>query len=75
MGLNLFSADKELFWVRFPQSAGALQELSGMVERAALRPRVSEIQFIEEDVREAFRKLHSRRVVGKQVIRIADDPR
>jgi hypothetical protein len=75
VGLNLFSGDKELFWVRFPQSAGALQELSGMVESAALRPRVSEIRFLEQDVREAFSKLHSRRVVGKQVIRIADDLR
>eukprot|EP00802_Teleaulax_amphioxeia_P019190 Tamp_19413.p1 GENE.Tamp_19413~~Tamp_19413.p1 ORF type:complete len:399 (-),score=80.26 Tamp_19413:64-1164(-) len=76
IGLNLFSNDRELFWVRFPKSVAALEELTSMVEAGKLRPRVSnEVAFKEDDVREAFAKLHARRVVGKQVVRIADDLR
>ena len=39
-----------------------------------LKPKVSrEIDLQEEEVREAFRRLHERRLVGKQVLRIDPD--
>ena len=39
-----------------------------------LKPKVSrEIDFQEEEVREAFRRLHERRLVGKQVLRVDPD--
>ena len=41
---------------------------------SGLRPRLEEVQMTEEAVRDVFARLHSRRIVGKCVVRVADDP-
>eukprot|EP00164_Ancoracysta_twista_P010096 GFYU01015122.1.p1 GENE.GFYU01015122.1~~GFYU01015122.1.p1 ORF type:complete len:378 (+),score=129.02 GFYU01015122.1:45-1178(+) len=74
VGLDLFPADSMLFWVRFPASSAALAEVTGLVEKGALKPKIyKEVAFTEEGVREAFRNLHERRVVGKIVVRLCPE--
>jgi NADPH:quinone reductase-like Zn-dependent oxidoreductase len=77
IGLNLFSwlsPGWELFWIRFPNSAGALQTLSEWVEEGSLKTKVQEtLPFTDEGVQKAFAALHSRRVVGKMVVRVGKE--
>jgi hypothetical protein len=70
IGLSLFPRDRELFWVRFPASAGALQKLSEMCDEGRLRPVIgAEVLLQDGPVRNAFASLHARRTVGKLVIK------
>ena len=73
-GVSLFPTEQELFWVRFPHSAEALEALAELAERGKVRPVVAcEVQMEDESVRGAFAKLHARRTVGKLVIRVAGE--
>eukprot|EP00386_Alphamonas_edax_P001023 GDKI01003039.1.p2 GENE.GDKI01003039.1~~GDKI01003039.1.p2 ORF type:complete len:196 (+),score=76.09 GDKI01003039.1:1-588(+) len=54
------------FWVRFPNSSKALQELAAMADGGKLKPIVAQtLDFNETGAREAFKLMHGRRVVGK----------
>uniref|UniRef100_A0A7S1UCB8 Alcohol dehydrogenase-like C-terminal domain-containing protein n=1 Tax=Phaeomonas parva TaxID=124430 RepID=A0A7S1UCB8_9STRA len=70
-GINCFGASHELFWIVFPHSRPVLDELKAAVERGALRAFIEEVPVdgfaAVEPVREAFRRLHGRRVRGKLV--------
>eukprot|EP00756_Hemistasia_phaeocysticola_P065203 Hpha_TRINITY_DN8389_c0_g1::TRINITY_DN8389_c0_g1_i2::g.154272::m.154272 len=72
LGWNWFSVNHELFWIAFPHSAGVLQELAAAVDEDALHAEIDEVpvkRFEDvEPVREAFRRLHGRRVQGKLVL-------
>ncbi|EKX31216.1 hypothetical protein GUITHDRAFT_61650, partial [Guillardia theta CCMP2712] len=71
VGMNLFG-QQELFWVSFPGSRRALEQLKALTEAQQLRPTVSEIfPFEEEAVQTAFERLHSRRTVGKLVVQVS----
>jgi len=75
IGLNLFSKNRELFWVRFPKSAPFLEELRNdfidLEGNLKLRPTIAtELPFSIEGVREAFQLMHKRRVVGKLVLKV-----
>ncbi len=72
IGWNLFGSRHELFWVRFPHSSEALQEIRQMVQDEKLEVRVSKrIPFTEEGLREGFEALHNRRVVGKIILEVS----
>ena len=71
VGLSLFPKDRELFWVRFPASTGALQKLNEMCDGGKLRPVIgAEVLLQDGQVRDAFASLHGRRTVGKLVIKL-----
>ena len=71
VGLSLFPKDRELFWVRFPASTGALQKLNEMCDGGKLRPVIgAEVLLQDGQVRGAFASLHARRTVGKLVIKL-----
>ena len=78
VGVNLFpllGAGKELFWVRFPHATQSLETLAAWADEGRLRPLVSrEVEFTDKGVQSAFAELHSRRAVGKCVVRVAPDP-
>eukprot|EP00193_Tetraselmis_chui_P007065 CAMPEP_0177766326 /NCGR_PEP_ID=MMETSP0491_2-20121128/8467_1 /TAXON_ID=63592 /ORGANISM="Tetraselmis chuii, Strain PLY429" /LENGTH=528 /DNA_ID=CAMNT_0019282737 /DNA_START=390 /DNA_END=1977 /DNA_ORIENTATION=+ len=68
-GVDLFSRGRELFWIWFPCSAGALGELAELADAGKLRPSVAEVlPFSAEGVQSAFAKLNGRRTAGKIVI-------
>ena len=70
LGFNLFGTDRELFWVRFPQSAQTLEQIAEMAEAGKLRPEVAEVlPLTAEGARTAFSLLHDRRVTGKLALR------
>jgi NADPH:quinone reductase-like Zn-dependent oxidoreductase len=73
-GVDLFSRGRELFWIRFPCSAGALGELAELADAGKLRPSVAEVlPFSSEGVQSAFAKLNGRRTAGKIVIQVSSD--
>ena len=77
MGLNLFRKNRELFWVRFPQSAPFLEELrNDFIDCEGplkLSPTISkELPFSIVGVREAFQLMHKRRTVGKIVLKVSN---
>jgi NADPH:quinone reductase-like Zn-dependent oxidoreductase len=74
-GLNFWKDKPEqLFWVRFPKSAGELQQLREWAEAGKLTPHISKsYDFTEADVRDAFHAILSRRIQGKVVVRIHSD--
>merc|ERR1712228_653639 len=71
-GFNSFG-NNELFWIRFPYSNDVLEKLRKMCEEGKVKPVIEDIQKIknlsEDSVIEAFEKLHSRRVIGKVVLK------
>ena len=71
-GIDAFARGRELFWIAFPGCArelGALRELAD--GPAGVRPTIeTTVGLTDEGVREAFRRLHSRRVRGKVVIEV-----
>ena len=73
LGLDIFSAGRELFWIRLPRSSGLLTELELMAAEGRLRHRIGRIlPFTDEGVQEAFRLLNERRVVGKVVVSVSE---
>ncbi|EKX41723.1 hypothetical protein GUITHDRAFT_74502 [Guillardia theta CCMP2712] len=72
-GLNLFGKE-ELFWVWFPNTRKTLEELGALAESRQVRPKLAEvIPFEESAVRNAFARLHGRRVVGKFAIQVSPE--
>lgn len=71
-GLNSFG-NNELFWIRMNYSHDVLEKLRMMCEEGKVKPVLADandIQELSEDsVMDAFKKLHSRRVTGKVVLR------
>lgn len=68
-GISLFPSSRELFWVRFPASAGALERLGQLADEGKVRPVIdAEVRLEDGSVRDAFARLHARRTVGKLVI-------
>mmetsp|Transcript_40478 Transcript_40478/g.114642 ORF Transcript_40478/g.114642 Transcript_40478/m.114642 type:complete len:381 (-) Transcript_40478:116-1258(-) len=75
VGINLFNSGRELFWIRFPRSAGVLSDLASLADLGQLRPRVGRVlDFSEDGVQEAFQLLNKRRVVGKVVVAVSPAP-
>ena len=72
-GISLFPKNRELFWVRFPASADALQKLSQLCEEGKVRTVIASVVKLEVGaVRDAFAQLHNRRTVGKLVIQVTN---
>eukprot|EP00415_Alexandrium_ostenfeldii_P002181 UN2181 len=71
LGWNWFGLNHELFWIVFPNSRGVLEELAAMVEEGKLRAEIEGIPVTgfsdAKPVRDAFSRLHGRRVQGKLV--------
>ena len=75
-GLDAFPKERELFWIRFPETSGELAELASMAERGVLRPVVAhEVAFKTAAIADACEELLGRRVKGKLVVRVREDPR
>jgi NADPH:quinone reductase-like Zn-dependent oxidoreductase len=69
----LWSDSRErLFWIKFPKSAGALKELTRIVEDGKLRIHVQKTypELTVDTVQQAMEDLLSRRVQGKIAIRV-----
>ncbi|CAF3293166.1 unnamed protein product [Rotaria socialis] len=72
LGVDCFSSGRQLFWVRFPDSAKRLNSLRRFCEAKQIKVKIANcVPFTEEGVQEAFRLQMNRRVVGKIVIKIA----
>ncbi|CAF3139377.1 unnamed protein product [Rotaria sp. Silwood2] len=73
-GVNCFSPGRQLFWVRFPDSAKRLNLLRQFCEANQIKVRIANcMPFTEEGVQEAFRLQMNRRTVGKIVIEIGTE--
>ena len=71
LGLDCFSKGRQLFWVRFSNSAKQLEALSQYCTANQLKVAIAKcIPFTEEGVQEAFHLQMNRRTVGKIVIEI-----
>ena len=69
-GVNLFGRDRELFWVRFPHSERALEQIAEIADAGKIRPKVAEVLPLSaEGARQAFAMLRGRRVAGKLALR------
>ncbi len=76
LGVNLFAKGRELFWVRFPNSASDLAALARFCAAGQLKVTLAHtLPFTEAGVREAFRLQMSRRIVGKIAIQIGPENR
>jgi len=66
---------ERLFWIKFPHSSQALEQLTKLVEEGKLKPRVQTVypELTAETVQQAFDDLLSRRVQGKVAIRTIPD--
>ena len=70
-GINWFGRDRELFWVRFPNSTARLALLRHFCETKQLKVRIANrMLFTEASIQEAFQLQLSRRIAGKIVIEI-----
>jgi len=71
VNLYSFSGNNELFWVRFPYSRGVLERLCKFCEEGKVKPIIGNdpVSLSEESVMGGFEMLHSRRVVGKIVLK------
>jgi NADPH:quinone reductase-like Zn-dependent oxidoreductase len=68
-GVDCFSKGRQLFWVRFPDSAKRLESLCQFCEASQLKVTIANrMPFTEQGLQEAFRLQMSRRTVGKIVI-------
>jgi len=68
-GLNFFRKGFELFWIKMPGAAVALERLTKLVENRSngLRPKFSQDAFTLANVRLSFDLLRGRRTAGKLV--------
>ena len=70
-GIDWFTKGRQLFWVRFPNSASRLELLRKFCETNQLKVTIADrLPFTQEGVQEAFHLQMSRRTVGKIVIDI-----
>lgn len=73
-GIDWFATGRQLFWVRFLNSAGRLELLRQFCETNQLKVTIANrVPFTEEGIQEAFRLQMSRRTVGKIIIEIVVD--
>ena len=73
-GIDWFKNGRQLFWVRFPNSANRLASLRRFCEADQLKVTIANrMPFTEEGVQEAFGSQLSRRTVGKIVIDIVSE--
>ena len=69
--ITCFRGKEKLFWIRFPDTSGDLQQLAQWCTEGKLTPSVSrEVDFAPEAVQHAMEELLSRRVKGKLVVHI-----
>ncbi|KAG5189953.1 chaperonin 10-like protein [Tribonema minus] len=74
LGVNLFREGRELFWVRFPDSAQELRQLAEWADAGRLKPAVASVHPLSADgVAQAFADLRGRRVRGKVAIAVAPE--
>ena len=70
-GVNAFPPRRELFWITFPNCANDLETLRALADEKGLRPSIETVVPLTDDgVREAFRRLKSRRTRGKIAIEV-----
>jgi NADPH:quinone reductase-like Zn-dependent oxidoreductase len=70
-GIDWFTKGRQLFWVRFPDSAKRLESLRQFCEANQLKVTIANrMPFTEEGIQEAFHLQMSRRTVGKIVIEV-----
>ena len=73
-GIDWFPKGRQLFWVRFQDSARRLELLRQFCEANQLKVTIANrVPFTEEGIQEAFRLQMSRRIVGKIVIEILSE--
>ncbi|UJR18633.1 hypothetical protein I4U23_005541 [Adineta vaga] len=73
-GIDCFTKGRQLFWVRFPNSAKRLELLRQFCEANQLKVTIANrLPFTEDGIREAFRLQMTRRTVGKIVIEIVSE--
>jgi NADPH:quinone reductase-like Zn-dependent oxidoreductase len=73
-GVDCFSKGRQLFWVRFPNSAKRLESLCQFCEANQLNVTIANrMPFTEQGLQEAFRLQMSRRTVGKIVIEMVSE--
>jgi NADPH:quinone reductase-like Zn-dependent oxidoreductase len=73
-GIDCFSKGRQLFWVRFPDSAKRLESLCQFCEANQLKVTIANrMPFTEQGLQEAFRLQMSRRTVGKIVIEMVSE--
>ena len=69
--VNLFGS-MELFWIKMPFAASALEALAAFADEGELKVKVQAVlPFTEAGCREAFNTLRGRRTVGKLVVDVA----
>lgn len=74
LGINLFHAGHELFWVRFPQSREELDTIRSYVEDGNLKPSLDSVVDLDDaGVQGVFEKLNSRRTKGKLSVKMVPD--
>jgi NADPH:quinone reductase-like Zn-dependent oxidoreductase len=63
---------ERLFWIKFPYSSNALQQLTDLAERGLLKPRIEKIypEMTVDTVQQAMEDVLSRRIQGKVVIKV-----
>ena len=62
----------ELFWIKMPFAASALEALAAFADEGELKVKVQAVlPFTEAGCREAFDTLRGRRTVGKLVVDVA----
>ena len=66
---------ERLFWIKFPHSSKALDEITKLVEEGKLKPHLQKIypELTSDTVNQAFSDLLSRRVQGKIAITVTRD--
>ena len=68
-GIDFFPQGRQLFWVRFPDSADRLATIRQFCENNQLKVTIAQcLPFTDEGVQEAFRLQMNRRTVGKIVV-------
>jgi NADPH:quinone reductase-like Zn-dependent oxidoreductase len=74
LGIGWFRKGRQLFWVRFPDSAKRLESLRRLCEANQLKVTIAHrMPFTEEGIQEVFRLQMSRRTVGKIIIEIVSE--
>ncbi|KAH8046094.1 oxidoreductase [Aureococcus anophagefferens] len=69
--VNLFGS-MELFWIKMPFAASALEALAALADKGELKVKVQAVlPFTDAGCREAFDTLRGRRTVGKLVVDVA----
>jgi len=71
--INAFAKDFELFWIKMPGSAPALNVIKDLCETKRMKPKVERsLAFTEDNARTIFESLRGRRTVGKAVIKVVE---